>query len=144
MLVNMRNSTAVQLSERLGVGTLGTALADPGMEEDDEKPTSPGVVRVKAFSIELPVDEIDWADRYAEYRNALGEAEAEEADDGSKLPKRWSRKSLLESQLLARLRRTRKLLDPIVAELGPLPEASDKLAMKRYAKRALALVKKQS
>lgn len=137
----MRTATAVQLSGRGEVGTFALTVADPG-REDNDSPIASGIARVKAVSVELPVDDITWADSYAEYRNALAEVEAELAEDGSKLPKRYSRKSLLEELLQARIRRTQKLLEPVTTQLGALPPPDDKSAMKKYARRALALINK--
>jgi hypothetical protein len=127
------------LSEGFDVARNGLALADPG-DDEDELPPGVSDAKVKTLSFDLPLEDLDWLGRYAEYRNALQLVLAEEAD--AKPRRKWSRKSLGERLLSKQIEAKREKLRKVIDTLGELPDADDVDAMKKYAKRALALVKK--
>lgn len=138
----MRTSTAVQLSGPPEVAKNDFALADPG--DDRLGPDDLSGVPVKAISIDVPLSEHDWMDRYAAYLNELAEQEAKAM--GGKKPKggRTTRKSLAETAVRAWSKTKRAEMRVITDELGDFPAADDEAAVTRFVKRAIALSKKQS
>lgn len=116
-------------------------MADPG-DDEDELPPAVSDAKVKTLSFDLALEDLDWLGRYSEYRNALQLVLAEEA--GGKPRRKWSRKSLGERLLSKSIETKREKLRKVIAALGELPDADDAEAMKKYAKRALALVKKSA
>jgi hypothetical protein len=116
-----RNSTAVQLSGTPPRERFPDDVSDP---TDNE---SGGVAQVDAATIHPTVADLDWAERLAAYRNAIADAK------GIKLERRWSRKSVIESWVKSQANATRSAMKLMLDELGDLPPADDKKAMRKYA-----------
>lgn len=114
-------------------------VADPGHESDELPPLGPEV-KVKTVSIDVPVDDLDWLERYAEYRNALAAVEA--AETKTKAHRQNSRKSLTEGLLRQKVAEKRAKMAVVIGALGPLPAADDREAMEKYARRWLSRMKK--
>jgi len=67
-----------------------------------------------SFTIYLPEEDGVWLSNYVAYLNAMG---------GNKVTRKWSRKSKAETWVVAYLRAQQKRLQPMIDELGPLPDA---------------------
>lgn len=117
------------------MGTLDIPVRNP--EDILAKAEGAGIT---TFTIDLPKDEADFLERYAAYRNKLGELEL--ADKKAKPGQKWTRKSLSEYLLRAEVGALRDQFSPIEKALGALPEQDEALA--KYAERAFGLKKKKS
>lgn len=127
----MRNNGAVvQLPSRRDVATLWVPVVDPDDIEDV------GAGTVVPITVHLSVEDADFLERYAAYRNYLADAR------GEKLKARKSRKSMAESFLTHQVRAIRSSLAAMTAELGDLPPKKSPDAEK-YAKRAADYLKKK-
>jgi hypothetical protein len=117
------------------MGTLDIPVRNP--EDILAKAEGSGIT---TFTIDLPKDEADFLERYASYRNKLGELElsAQKAKPGQK----WTRKSLSEYLLRAEVAALKEQFAPIEKALGALPESEE--AQAKYAGRAFELKKKKS
>lgn len=122
----------------------GTALAaDPN--DDRHRSTDLSGVPVTTISVDIPVDDHEWLKKYATYLNELVKAEFElKGGKPGKGEAAHSRKSVVQEGVLAFVAAKRAQIRTVTEKLGELPDAADKLAMKRYAKKAVALSKKQS
>jgi hypothetical protein len=87
------------------------------------------VEETERLSIDLPASELEWLQRYANYRTALNEAQG-------KKRKKWTRKSAAEAYVAAQIRQMKASMAKVFEELGELP--SDEKAMLAYAKRVVA------
>lgn len=121
------------------MGTVALTVADPGRDSDELPPLGPEV-KVKTVSIDVPVEDLEWLERYAEYRNAIAAVEA--AETKTKAHRQNSRKSITEMLLRTEIARRRVKMSVVIGALGPLPEATDREAMEKYARRWLARQKK--
>jgi hypothetical protein len=135
----MRTSTAVQLSDPPEVARTAFTVADPALDEDDVPPLGPDAL-VKTISIDVPVDDLEWFEQYAEYRNALVAVRAAEAR--VKAARQNSRKSIIEKGVRKIAAVQRAKMAGHIKALGPLPAADDKKAMEKYASQVLARLKK--
>lgn len=131
----MRNGTVVQLAKGRRIGTLDIPVRNP--EDILAKAEGTGIT---TFTIDLPKDEADFLERYATYRNKLGELEL--ADKKAKPGQKWTRKSLSEYLLRAEIAALKEQFAPIEKSLGALPESDEALA--KYAQRSFDLKKKKS
>lgn len=139
-MVNMRSSTAVQLSEPMDIAKNEFALADPGGDRNGvDEPVGP----VKAISVDVPVADHLWLDNYAAYLNELKRLEIEALGPGVKKPKgtRQTRKSLSEEWLRAAVKTKKaEMRKRITDHIGEdFPAADDEAAVRRFVKKALAL-----
>lgn len=137
----MRTSTAVQLSEPPDVARNGFTVADPALDDDDLPPLGPEV-RVKTISIDVPVDDLEWFECYAEYRNALVAVRA--AKDKTKAHRQHSRKAMVERAVRKIAAVQQAKMQGHIKALGPLPAADETKAMVEYAEAVLARIKKHS
>lgn len=140
IIISMRSSTAVQLSEPLEVAKTEFALADPA---DDRHGTDEPIGPVKPISVDVPLTDHTWLDNYAAYLNELKRLELEALGPGVKKPKgsRQTRKSLCEEWLRAAVKAKKAELKAITLELGDFPSADDEVAVRRYVAKALKLSK---
>lgn len=115
-------------------------MADPAFDEDDVPPLGPEVL-VKTISVDLPVDDLEWFERYAEYRNALVAVRAAQAK--IKAHRQNSRKSIIEKGVRKIAAVQRAKMAGHIKALGELPPADDKKRMEKYATDVLARLKKQ-
>lgn len=92
--------------------------------------------QVERVTLDIRAVDFDFLGRFAAFRNAMASASK------VKLKRKWSRKSMIEAQIAVRVEVIRAQMAEMFAELGPLPEAKDELAMERYAKRVVAHDKK--
>lgn len=97
-------------------------VAGPGEIEDGEE--------IERVTLELPVSDVDFIARVAEYRNTLAKVQ-------KKKIRKWSRKSLAESLLAAQVMQLRKQFADMISSCGPIPDPDDEIAMVRYAKRVI-------
>lgn len=116
------------------------ALADPG--DDRLKKRDLSGVALTPISVSIPVTDHEWLSRFAKYLNEV--VKAEYKLKGGKPPKGeadQSRAGLAQEGLLAFVEQKRAELQPIIEKLGELPDpkGKDKLAMKRYAAKAVEL-----
>ncbi len=134
----MATHTVVQLSRRRHVGTLDIPVRNP--EDILAKAEGAGVV---PFTIDLPTDDAEFLERYAVYRNKLGELElADKPDKKAKPGQRWTRKSLSEFFLKAQISLLRDQVAAMENSLGPIPDGDE--AAEKYASRAFEWKKKKS
>jgi hypothetical protein len=134
-LVIMTPGTIVQLARRKRGGTLDIPVRNP----EDILAKAEGV-GITPFTIDIPKDEADFLELYADYRNQLGELEL--ADKKAKPGQKWTRKSLSEYLLRAEIQALKEQFAPIAKALGSLPDDDD--AMRKYVARAFELKKKKS
>lgn len=125
----MDTRTAVQLRSGGGSGAFWSSV--------DQPDTGEGQV-VKRASLDLPPEVFDFADRVAAYRNALARVQK------VSIRTQWSRKTVMEQQMMLRYRQMLSEMEALFSALGDLPDADDAEAMDRYAARAIALDKKRS
>lgn len=136
----MGTGTLVQLAKRRCGGTLAIPVRNP--EDILAKAEGRGVV---PFTIDLPADDADFLERYAVYRNKVGELElAERPEKKAKPGQKWTRKSLSEYLLKGQVEQLREQAASIEKALGPIPDADDEAAVAKYAARAFELKKKKS
>lgn len=134
----MATHTVVQLPKRRQVGTLEVPVRNP--EDILAKAEGEGVV---PFTIDLPADDAGFLERYAVYRNKLGEFELSEKPDKKAKPgQRWTRKTLSEYLLRAQVQLLRDQVAAMEKALGPIPDSDD--AAEKYAARAFEWKKKKS
>jgi hypothetical protein len=136
----MDTQTTVQLAEARDVARTRFSVADPALDDDDLPPLGPEV-RVRTISIDVPVDDLEWFERYAEYRNALVAVRA--AKDKTKAHRQHSRKAMVERAVRKVSMQQQAKMQGHIKALGPLPASDDKEAMEEYAEKVLARLKKQ-
>lgn len=118
-------------------------LADPGDNRLKKRDLSG--VAVTPISVSIPVEDHDWLNRFAKYLNEL--VKAEYRLKGGKPPKGeadQSRAGLAQEGLLAYVEAKRAEMQAIIEQLGELPDPKDKLALKRYATKAVELEQRRT
>ena len=106
----------------------------PGMSVD---PLAQQEKEAERFSVDLPVADAKFLERYAAYRNALNAAQ-------SRNVKKWNRKSAAEAFIAAQISLVAKEMAAVFSEHGELPYATDEKAVMAYAKAVLAAADKSS
>jgi hypothetical protein len=119
----MRNATAVQLERREKPVRVWLSV---GRQIDM---TGQAVDRL---SLDIPLEDALFLERYAEYRNAVA------VERKLRLRKKASRKSVAEEFLITQVRVMREEFAEIFKELGEFPSADDPEAMARYARKVVA------
>ena len=89
------------------------------------------VEQTERISVDLPASEHALLERFAAYRNALA------AVQGKKLGKRWTRKAMAEHVISLQCQSIQHQLAEMTKALGPLPEADNKPALEKYARRVV-------
>lgn len=84
------------------------------------------------LSLDLSAQAMDWLARFAVYRNAMAEAQ------GKKLKEKWSRKSLAEHFIALQVEQMQAQLAAMLEACGPIPDAKDAAAMKKYVAKVVA------
>lgn len=139
ILTSMRNANAaqgsapdtpVQLDRLRFAGTPWTTVGSP--TDIDATELS------ERLSLDITLSEIDFLERFSAYRNALAELQ------GKKLKRKWSRKSMAESFVSAQVDSMRHQMGAMIDACGPLPDAKDAKALKKYVEAVLAWTAKQS
>jgi len=100
---------------------------DPLEQEEKEK--------TDRLSLDLSVSDAEFLRRFANYRNALNEAQERPVQ-------KWTRKSAAEAYVAAQIRQVKASMAQVFADLGELPK--DDKQMLDYAKKVLAAAEKPS
>lgn len=120
-----------------GSGSGDTLLFDVG--EGDDIGTSDWARGVFRVTLDLPLAEVvQMAEKLVAYRKTLAEVR------GIKPGKLQGRKELLEAWAVKGALEYLDKLKATFAELGPLPDADDAAAMRKYAQRVVAAEAKRS
>lgn len=154
----MPDGTDVQ---RFGASALGMRTS-PMPDEDDELLTAealdPSNAVTMRLSLDMPVDDLDFLDKFAAYSNALdalhAKARGGQGPRGKTKRRLWARKGLAQRLLSLRIARLRLQMQFVMSQLGPIPPPPNKdddpkkqkAAMARlteYAEQALALINKR-
>jgi hypothetical protein len=106
-----------------------SSVSEPTPEIGEDEP-------VERVSLDIRKVDFEFLGKLASFRNALADAQKK------KIKRRWSRKSMIETQIAVRVEALRAQMEEMFAELGPMPDAKDDLAMKKYATRVVAHDKK--
>lgn len=110
-----------------GRGNVPGMSVDPLEQEEKEK--------TDRLSLDLSVSDAEFLRRFANYRNALNEAQERPVQ-------KWTRKSAAEAYVAAQIRQVKASMAQVFADLGELPK--DDKQMLDYAKKVLAAAEKPS
>lgn len=110
-----------------GRGNVPGMSVDPLEQEEKEK--------TDRLSLDLSVSDAEFLRRFANYRNALNEAQERPVQ-------KWTRKSAAEAYVAAQIRQVKASMAQVFADLGELPK--DDKQMLDYAKKVLAAADKPS
>ena len=124
----MHSSVAISLPRNTPRDKVFLVVASPLDIEGEE---------VERISLDLRAKDVDFAGRFAAYRNAMAEAQ------GKRLKRKWTRKSVVEASIAQSFDAMRAQIAAMLADVGPLPDAEDAEAMARYVRKVLAWDKRK-